>query len=116
MTSFTKGNVPVGDVERSRNVLQKIRNLESFSSVLIDEDSIEEFFEKDKIRRVPLFLESLKNYYNESEASISRANVKAYSDLKFARDDDGVLVAYVYKSKLIKPKSPTDVMLDRWSN
>ena len=115
MTHFTKGNVPVGDIERSRNVLQKIRNLESFSSVLIDEDSIGEFFEKDKIRRVPLFFESLKNYYSESEASISRANVKAYSDLKFARDDDGKLVGYVYKSKLVKPKSPTDVMFDRYS-
>ena len=115
MTRFTKGNVPVGDIERSRNVLQKIRNLESLSSVLIDEDSIEEFFEKDNIRRVPLFFESLKNYYSESEASISQANVKAYSDLKFARDDDGKLIGYVYKSKLVKPKSPTDVMLDRYS-
>ena len=115
MTRFTKGNVPVGDIERSRDVLQKIRNFESLSSVLIDEDSIEEFFEKDKVRRVPLFFESLKNYYSESEASISQANVKAYSDLKFARDDDGKLIGYVYKSKLVKPKSPTDVMLDRYS-
>lgn len=115
MTRFTKGNVPVGDIERSRDVLQKIRNLESLSSVLIDEDSIKEFFEKDKVRRVPLFFESLKNYYSESEASISQANVKAYSDLKFARDDDGKLIGYVYKSKLVKPKSPTDVMLDRYS-
>ena len=62
-----------------------------------------------------MFFESLKNYYSESEASISRANVKAYSDLKFARDDDGKLVGYVYKSKLVKPKSPTDVMFDRYS-
>ena len=115
MTHFTKGNVPVSDIQRSRDALQKIKYLESLHAVDIDVDSIEEFFEKDKIRRVPLFFESLKNYYSESEASISRANVKAYSDLHFARDDDGKLVGYVYKSKLVKPKSPTDVMLDRYS-
>ena len=115
MTQFTKGNVPVSDIQRSRDTLQKIKHLESLPTVLIDEDSIEEFFEKEKIRRVPLFLESLRNYYTESEASISQANVKAYSNLHFAREDDGTLIAYVYKSKLVKPKSPTDVMLDRYS-
>ena len=115
MAQFTKGNVPVSDIQRSRDTLQKIKHLESLPTVLIDEDSIEEFFEKEKIRRVPLFLESLRNYYTESEASISQANVKAYSNLHFAREDDGTLIAYVYNSKLVKPKSPTAVMLDRYS-
>ena len=115
MTRFTKGNVPVNDIERSRDVLQKIKHFESLSAVLIEEDSIEEFFEKDKIRRVPLFFESLKNYYNESEASISRSNVNSYSDLHFARDDDGKLIGYVYKSKLVRPKSPTDILFDRYN-
>ena len=115
MTRFTKGNVPVNDIERSRDVLQKIKHFESLSAVLIDEDSIKEFFEKDKIRRVPLFFESLKNYYNESEASISRANINGYSDFHLARDDDGKLIGYVYKSKLVRPKSPTDIMFDRYN-
>ena len=115
MTRFTKGNVPVNDIERSRDVLQKIKHFESLSAVLFDEVCIEEFFEKDKIRRVPLFFESLKNYYNESEASISRANINGYSDFHLARDDDGKLIGYVYKSKLVKPKSPTDIMFDRYN-
>ena len=115
MTRFTKGNVPVSDIERSRDTLQKIKHFESLSSVLIDEDSIEEFFEKDKIRRVPLFFESLKNYYSESEASISQANVNSYDHLHFAREDDGKLIAYIYKNRLAKPKSPSDVFHDRYS-
>ena len=115
MTHFTKGNVPVSDIQRSRDALQRIKYFESLHAVDIDVDSIEEFFKVKRIHRIPLFFETLKNYYSESEASISRSNVKAYSDLKFARDDDGVLVAYIYKSKLVKPKSPTDVMYERYN-
>ena len=115
MTSFTKGNVPVSDIERSRDALKKIKYFESLHAVDIDVDSIEEFFKVKRIHRIPLFFETLKNYYSESEASISRSNVNGYSDLHFARDDDGKLVAYIYKSKTVKPKSPTDVLFDRYS-
>ena len=99
----------------SRDAHNKIKHLEGLQTVLIDEDSEKEFFEKDKIRRVPLFLESLRDYYAESEASISQANIKSYDNLHFAREEDGTLIGYVYKSKLVKPKSATEVMLDRYS-
>ncbi len=115
MTQLTKSDIPVNDIERSRDVYDKIKRLEGLHAVDIEVDSIGEFFNDKKIRRVPLFLETLKNYYTESEASISMSNVKTYDNLHFAREEDGSLIAYVYKSKLTRAKTPTDIMFDRYT-
>jgi hypothetical protein len=115
MNQFTKGGIPVDDVQRSRDTLNEINRLESLTTVLIEEDSIDEFFQNKKIRKVPLFLETLKNYFTESEASISTANIKTYENLHFARESSGELVAYIHKSKKTKVKSPTEIMFDRYS-
>lgn len=115
MTQFTKGSIQVDDVQRSRDTLNEINRLESLTTVLIEEGSIDEFFQDKKIRKVPLFFETLKNYFTESEASISTTNIKTYDNLHFAREEDGTLIAYIHKSKKAKVKSPTEIMFDRYS-
>ena len=75
MTRFTKGNVPINDIQRSRDVLQKIKHFESLSAVLIDEDSIEEFFEK----VADLYYENTNQY------------VADYTELKNKRSVEGLI-------------------------
>ena len=93
--------------------------LENLYEHQITEGVLDQLFDVKKIIKVPMFIETLKNYLTKGEASITRSTVSKYTDLHVVEHPQGDLIAYVYKRPMtvtIDRKSPSDVFFDYFDN
>jgi len=99
-------------------VRDELQYLEGLDELTLTEEVIEEFFGHKRIKAVPMFVESMKNYLKKGSASLSRSNISKYPDLHIVEDSNGDLIAYVYHRgvKTGDHKTPTDVFFDYFDN
>ncbi len=94
----------------------ELNYLESFHEVTITEDVIDKLLKIRKLLKVPMFIETLKNYLTKGEVTITKSTFGKYRDLHVVDHPVNGLMAYVYKKplseKVNKYKSSSDVFYD----
>lgn len=97
----------------------ELNHLENLPDQTMCEELLDDFFGKKRILKVPMFVETLKNFLTKGSASITRSNIKQYTHLHIVSETNGDLVGYVYnrgtRGSSIH-KSPTDVFFDYFDN
>jgi len=122
MTQYTRTIVSNQNyvVSNAQDLLRdELKYLESLPEEQMCDELIDEFLGSKRIKHVPMFVETLKNFLTKGSASLTRSNIKKYPHLHIVSDMKGELIAYVYnrgKAQNTKHKSPTDVFFDYFDN
>jgi len=97
----------------------ELNYLENLYEHRITDDVLDQLFGTKRIIKVPMFIETLKNYLTKGTVSITRSTQKIFDDLHVVEDGTGEIIAYIYKrptSTQNSRKSASDVFFDYFDN
>lgn len=98
MTLYARSGIHESQQDHD-SVLKELKQLESLEKIEMTDDLIEGFFGELRILHAPMFIETIKNHITKGSVSLSRSNLNQYPHLHIVQEDNGELIAYVYKSK-----------------
>ena len=92
MTQYTRTIVSNQNyvVSNAQDLLRdELKYLESLPEEQMCDELIDEFLGSKRIKHVPMFVETLKNFLTKGSASLTRSNIKKYPHLHIVSDMKG---------------------------